>query len=122
MKDRIRKIRKDAGLSQQAFCEKIGVRQQAVTNWETGQRQPSNPVIETICIAFGVNKGWLMTGEGEPYTKLNSEEALGVWIGEALASVPEDARRRLLAVLPQMSVEGIEAVAKFAEFVLNRDK
>ncbi len=34
--DRLKEIRKNAGLSQEQLAEKIGVSRQAVTKWETG--------------------------------------------------------------------------------------
>lgn len=64
---RIRMIRKDKGLSLEAFGEKIGMKKQSLSMIESGQRNPSETAIRTICSKFGVDYFWLTTGEGEPY-------------------------------------------------------
>lgn len=64
---RIRTIRKDKGLSMEAFGEKIGISKQSVSKIENGERNPAETTIRTICSKFGVDYYWLTTGEGEPY-------------------------------------------------------
>ena len=65
MKNRIKQIRKDNKLTQVEFGERIGVKGNTVTNYETGLRNPTDAVILAICREFGINKDWLLTGEGE---------------------------------------------------------
>lgn len=67
METRIKYIRKQAGLTQTAFGEKIGVKGNTITNYENGLRNPTDAVILSICREFRVNEQWLRTGEGEPY-------------------------------------------------------
>lgn len=65
MKDRIKQIRKEHKLTQVEFGEKIGVKGNTVTGYETGIRNPTVAVILSICREFGISKEWLLTGEGE---------------------------------------------------------
>lgn len=65
MKNRIKQIRKEKGLTQVEFGEKIGVKGNTVTNYETGLRNPTDAVVLSICREFNVNEKWLRTGEGE---------------------------------------------------------
>ena len=67
MEGRIREVRKRAGLTQTEFGERIGVRGNTVTGYETGIRTPSNHMIYTIAQTFHVHEEWLRTGEGEMY-------------------------------------------------------
>lgn len=67
MEVRIREVRKRAGLTQTEFGERIGVRGNTVTGYETGIRTPSNHMIYTIAQTFHVREEWLRTGEGEMY-------------------------------------------------------
>lgn len=67
MEGRIREVRKRAGLTQTEFGERIGVRGNTVTGYETGIRTPSNHMIYTIAQTFHVREEWLRTGEGEMY-------------------------------------------------------
>lgn len=65
MKDRIKQIRKHHKLTQVEFGERIGVKGNTVTGYETGLRNPTDAVILSICREFGVNKDWLLTGKGD---------------------------------------------------------
>lgn len=65
--ERIKKVRKDLGLTQQAFAEQIGSTQNALTGYETGRRNPSAAALNNICKTFNVSEVWLRTGEGEPF-------------------------------------------------------
>lgn len=62
MKNRIKQIRKDNKMTQVEFGEKIGVKGNTVTNYETGLRNPTDAVILSICREFNVNEEWLRNG------------------------------------------------------------
>lgn len=64
MNKRIREIRKFYNLTQTDFGKRIGVAGNTITNYESGNREPSNAVITLICKEFNVNEVWLRTGEG----------------------------------------------------------
>ena len=67
MKERIKYIRKEVGLTQVEFGEKIGVKGNTVTGYEKGLRNPTDAVILSICREFNVNENWLRNGEGPMY-------------------------------------------------------
>ena len=75
MKDRIKQIRKHHKLTQVEFGERIGVKGNTVTGYETGLRNPTDAVILSICREFGVNKDWLLTGKGDMYDVPEDEVA-----------------------------------------------
>lgn len=75
MKERIKQIRKQNGLTQVEFGKKIGVKGNTVTNYETGLRNPTDAVIKSICREFNVNEEWLRTGNGEMYKKVSDRDA-----------------------------------------------
>ena len=54
MKDRIKMIRKQAKMTQVEFGEKIGVKGNTITGYETGLRTPSDAVIFSMCREFSV--------------------------------------------------------------------
>lgn len=72
MKTRIKEIRKDAGLSQQEFGKRIGLKTSTIAGYETGSRFPNGAVIQSICHEFHVSKEWLLTGKGEKYIDQSS--------------------------------------------------
>ena len=52
--EKIVKLRKQAGLSQEAFSEKLGISRQAVSKWENGSAQPTNENLAQIARLFDV--------------------------------------------------------------------
>ena len=67
MNERIKKLRKDSGLNQKDFGEKIKIVRSSVAKLETGENNPSDRTIDLICRVFNVNEKWLRTGEGPVY-------------------------------------------------------
>ena len=61
--ERIKTIRKDAGLNQTEFGERVGLKQTSIAMYEKGERQVSNQSITLISKAFHVREEWLRTGE-----------------------------------------------------------
>lgn len=52
--ERIKNLRKDAGLSQEQMAERLGVSRQAVTRWETGLGTPDLDNLVAVADLFGV--------------------------------------------------------------------
>ena len=64
---RIKKVRRELELTQTEFASRLGLTQNTVTRYETGDRNPSTAVLSLIVKAYGVNEEWLRTGEGEMF-------------------------------------------------------
>jgi DNA-binding transcriptional regulator YiaG len=75
--DRVRDLRRTLALSQQAFARELGVRQQTVSDWETGLYRPrgaSARVLSLVAERAGLDYGSLPAqvppqegaGDGEP--------------------------------------------------------
>lgn len=80
---RIRKLRKNEGLTQAEFGERIGVKGNTVTGYENGTRRPSDSVLNYICLVFNVNQTWLRTGAGDTYIPIpDYRNALEVLLSE----------------------------------------
>lgn len=76
MDKRIKEIRESAGLTQVEFGKKIGLARNTIANYETGNRIPSNIVINSICREFGISEEWLRTGNGEMYKIAEDQTSL----------------------------------------------
>ncbi len=59
-KDAILTLRKDLGLSQDAFAQKLFVTRQAVSRWETGETVPSTDILKQIAKTFQVSADQLL--------------------------------------------------------------
>lgn len=60
--DRLRKIRRETGLTQAAFAERIGAKDKAYGAWEAGANQPGDivSVAKRIEMAFRVPATWVL--------------------------------------------------------------
>ena len=59
--DRVKLLRKQLGLSQTEFGDKVGIAQGHMTNIETGRREVTEKSIKVICLQFNVNEGDLVS-------------------------------------------------------------
>mgnify|MGYP000245307194 FL=1 len=69
--ERIRILRKQLGLTQTEFAEKICITQSHLASNETGKRQVTDRTIQLVCNEFDVNEQWLRTGEGDMFQKVS---------------------------------------------------
>jgi len=76
LKDRLKKLRKELDLTQQAFADKIGMKQNTIAQYEMGRTTPSDAIIFSICREFGVNEKWLRSGEGEMFEELTNQQEI----------------------------------------------
>lgn len=114
MNDRIRQIRKESGLTQTAFGERIGVKGNTVTGWETGIRAPSDAVVNSICREFNVNEHWLRTGEGDIYCSISRDAEIASFMGDIMRGEDADFRRRLISVLARLDMAEWELLERMA--------
>lgn len=76
LRDRIKKIRKDAGLTQAEFSIKLGFAPTSAASWEkTDAQEPAEPIKLLICKTFGIREEWLRYGTG-PMNVDNASELL----------------------------------------------
>lgn len=65
--ERIKELRKALKLTQAAFADRIGIRQNSVALLEMGRNTPSDQTVTFICREFRVNEEWLRTGAGDMF-------------------------------------------------------
>ena len=67
--ERLERLRRERGLSQEALAEVVGVTRQAVQKWESGASRPDMENLTALARYFGVTLDYLITGEeaqGQP--------------------------------------------------------
>lgn len=89
MHDRIKAIRKIAGISQEKFGEMLGISRNVVANIECNRYEASATLIELICLKFHVNKNWLMNGIGDMY-QTNDDADIDCKIMNLYNSLPDE--------------------------------
>ena len=121
MNNRIKKIRKDAGLTQTEFGKKLGVAGNTITGYEKGTREPSNAIITSICREFGINEEWLRTGNGEPSSKKTRAEQAADIVKKTLNTDDEFILNTFIA-LGQLSPAEWNMVKNFVDKIKGDDK
>ena len=59
----ISSCRKEAGLTQAALADKLGITDRAVSKWETGKSLPDASIMIELCNILGISVNELLTGE-----------------------------------------------------------
>ena len=72
-KERIRLLRREAGLTQRETAEKIGVTYRTYQNYEAGASMPQSSVLSRLARAFGVSMD-MLTGDEKPVSPTENEE------------------------------------------------
>jgi transcriptional regulator with XRE-family HTH domain len=111
MQERIKIIRKHHKLTQTEFGEKIGVKGNTITGYETGIRSPSDAVIVSICREFNVNEVWLRTGEGEPFQEESRQEQIMKFAVQTIKG-SDEFRKQFVSMLAKMDADDWVNLAK----------
>lgn len=124
MKDRIKKIRKDNKLTQVEFGERIGVKGNTVTGYETGLRNPTDAVLRSICREFRVNESWLRTGEGDMFQELPPEDEVAASISNVLEDINCDSSiytliKELLLKYDRLDPRSKKVIDEYADDIIN---
>lgn len=72
--ERIKFLRKELGLTQNEFGEKIGLKKSAISQIENGSTSSNPRIVQLICTAFNISEKWLTEGKGDMYT--SDEDAI----------------------------------------------
>ena len=122
MKNRIRELRKELGLTQSEFGERLGLKQSTVTGYEAGTRAPSDAIIFSICREFDVNEEWLRTGSGDMFiTKTRSQEIVD-FMSELMNDPDDSFKRRFIESIAQLSEEEWKVIEQIIDRLLAEQK
>lgn len=119
--ERMKKLRKALGLTQQEFADKVGSKRNTIATYEMGRTEPSTAVISLICREFNVSETWLRTGEGEMFVERPRNEVLAEQINAFLSDGSDSFRERLVSLLLRLSPDQWAALERYArELIADR--
>ena len=113
--DRIKLIRKDAGLTLEKFGERLGVGKTAISKLENNERSLTDQMAKSIYREYGVNEEWLKTGEGEMFKPRTRSEIIAQFAGELMKEEDSSFRKQLVEVLAEPDLQEwklLEGIAK----------
>lgn len=98
--EKIQKLRKRQGLSQEALAEKVTVTRQTISKWELDQSTPDLEFIAQLCGIFGVSADYLIREELVEPDALPFQKKKGIHLTEQV-------KRRILAALSAVALTAI---------------
>ncbi|EGT4846889.1 TPA: helix-turn-helix transcriptional regulator [Clostridioides difficile] len=84
----LKKLRKELGLSQKEFGDKLKLTSASISKLENGERNITERHISQICEVFNVNEDWLRNGNGEMFKNIDDIE-LAAMMGKTFSSNDE---------------------------------
>lgn len=119
MNERIKKLRKALGFTQQKFANALGVSRNTIATYEMGKSLPSDAAIALICREFHVREQWLRAGVGEMFIDITKEEEIAAFIGNALADETDTFKKRFIAMLARLNSDEWALLEKMAKEMLD---
>lgn len=108
--ERVRAIRKEKKLSQEAFGEQLGITGSGVSNLESGRRGMTDQMLKSICREFNVEYMFLVDGEGEMFVD-GDDDALSA-IDRIMTGENEFHKKLLKWVATSFSNEELQLLEK----------
>lgn len=117
---RVRKLRKELGLTLEKFGKPLGVTKTTISRIEKGQNAVTSQMLKSICREFNVNENWLRTGEGEMFKKLNRQQELAQLTATLFKEEEDSFKSRLIMALAQLSEEEWELLEDISEKITKK--
>lgn len=118
LSERIKAVRKAAGLNQKDFGTKIGIGMSAVSLLESGTNNPSDQTLRLICSEFGISRRWLETGDGEmidPQVSSDIQSITRTMEGQS------EAKKRLVRFVVNMPPDLAEAFLAYLDSQMQKE-
>ena len=113
--ERVKELRKQVNLTQQAFADRLNLKRNTVGSYEVNVVEPSDRTISDICREFNVNETWLRTGEGEMFNQITRSEKITAFLTDITADEGDDFKRRFVEMLAELEPEDWKLVERMAE-------
>lgn len=65
LSERLKTLRKEAGLTQEEVAKKLGISRPAYTYWEKGEKRPTPDKLTQIASLFGVSTDYLLNSNSD---------------------------------------------------------
>ena len=115
MGDRIKEMREALDLTQADLADRVGVKRNTVSSWETLRRPPSTTSILFMCRELGVSRVWLEEGIGPMFIQKTKAQALSEWAGQLVSrGLRDDFVARLVKVVANLDSSELQTLSRIA--------
>jgi len=112
--ERILKLRKEKGLSQEDVANIIGVSRQTISKWETGESNPDFDKILPLCDLYNISTDELIRGEN----KFNVEKFKEIETSELKEENDEEFKKEIISYKPIKRFEPlVVSISVFLYFI-----
>ena len=121
--ERIKELRKELGLNQEEFGERLGVSRSVIANIEYDRlKRPDQKesLYKLICKEFNVSEEWLRTGNGEMFVPLTRNQLITDFASDLIME-DNTFKKRLVEALAKLDVDEWEVLEKLAESLIKKD-
>lgn len=123
MKDRLKELRKELGLTQEKFAERLKMKRNSIANYEIGRNAPIDAVVSLICKEYNVNENWLRTGEGDMFVQLPEEDEVAAYVSDLLEDDGENPLyliiKEIMHTYNEVSPKSQEVLREFSNKLLD---
>lgn len=112
MKDRLKALRKELGLTQEKFAARLSMKRNSIANYEIGRNEPIDAVIALICREFNVSESWLRTGDGDMFLPVSRSADIARLTKRLLDEDSSSFKNRLISMLSNLSEEEWELLER----------
>ena len=124
MNERLKTLRNNLNLTQQAFADRLNVSRNNIAGYETGKSSPGDAVVSLICKEFNVREEWLRNGAGEIFNPVPEEDEVALYVGELLQ--PDNPFSELIVEImrtySQLDAKSQDVLKEFSNKLMNNLK
>ncbi len=124
MNERLKTLRNNLNLTQQAFADRLNVSRNNIAGYETGKSCPGDAVVSLICKEFNVREEWLRNGTGDIFNPVPEEDEVALYVGELLQ--PDNPFSELIVEImrtySQLDAKSQDVLKEFSNKLMNNLK
>lgn len=113
MNERLLELRKQLGLNQAKFGEKLNLAQTTISDLEKGVRQITSRTIADICRVFNVSRLWLEEGKGPMFAPVSGTDTELMQRLSGLIKTNDEFRKNLILEYLRLDEAQAKAVEDF---------
>ena len=100
--ERLKKVRKETGLTQEEFALAIGVTRSPIAAAESGKSKLQPLAIRKICELYNINEEWLQTGEGSMKNTYNIPDEELKSLLDVYSKLSPSLRKKFISFLDEL--------------------
>lgn len=115
MNKRIKELRKELKLTQQAFADALNISKSTVEAYEYRNVTVTDRTIQDICRIYHVNELWLRTGEGTMFQERTREIEIAEMTAAMYKADENDFQYQLMKLIAQLTPEQVHMLREIVE-------